>query len=213
MPGSRFKRTMERQGGFSLVELLVVMPLIILLLGVVLQSLAQAGRDQQDIENRSETLTNGQNGLERMTRELRQATWLYFRSSSLVDMEVRVRPSATASGQPRLVRYDCSGETCVRREGTATVFPPPAAPTFADEQTVIGSPSSDTGGRDGQIVGHDVFRPQRVDPATGTRVTDYARPDFLNIRLRLTTPRREDGALQLEDGVNLRNRTQFAAVP
>jgi hypothetical protein len=186
------------------------MPIAVLLLGVVIQSLGQASTDQQDIERRSIALDDGQIGLERMTRELRQATWLYFRSSSVVDLNVRVRSGPTATSTARLVRWDCSGDTCVRSEGPPVTYPPPAAPTFSSQQTLIGTPASDVGGRGGQIIGHDVFRPMRIDPSTGARTTDYLSPDFVAVRVRLADRSHASGMLELQDGVNLRNRTTFA---
>ena len=186
------------------------MPIAVLLLGVVVQALGQAGLDQQDVERRTTSLDDGQIGLERMTRELRQATWLYFRSSSVVDLNVRVRVSSTATSSPRLVRWDCSGDTCIRSEGPPVTYPPPSVPVFTQEQTVIGNEATDVGGREGQIIGHDVFRPMRIDPATGTRTADYLEPDFVAVRLRLADKTHPTGILELQDGVNLRNRTTFA---
>jgi hypothetical protein len=186
------------------------MPIAVVLLGVVIQSLGQASRDQQDVERRSVSLDDGQIGLERMTDDLRQATWLYFRSSSVVDLNVRVRSSPTATSTPRLVRWDCSGDTCVRSEGPPVTYPPPAVPTFSQTQTLIGTEATDVGGRQGQIIGHDVFRPMKIDPSTGARTTDYLTPDFVAVRLRLADRTHPAGMLELQDGVNLRNRTTFA---
>jgi type II secretory pathway pseudopilin PulG len=199
------------QRGSTLIELLVAMPIAILLLGVVVQSLGRAGLDQQDVERRTTALDDGQIGLERMTRELRQATWLYFRSSSVVDLNVRVQQGPTASSTTRLVRWDCSGETCVRSEGPPVSYPPGAAPTFTKSQTVIGTAASDTGGRQGQIIGHDVFRPMKTDTTTGARTTEYGPDaDFVAVRLRLADRSHPDGMLELQDGVTLRNRTTFS---
>ncbi len=210
MPSVRQRRSIHGQVGSTLIELLVAMPIAIVLLGVVVASLGQAGRDQQDIERRTEALNHGQLGLERMTRELRQATWLYFRSSSLVDLNVRVRANATSNGAYQLVRWDCSGETCVRSEGPPVAYPPPAVPGFSSTAVLIGQSRSDIGGREGQIIGHDVFRPMKIDEATGERTLEYASPDFVGVRLRLADSTRPDGMLELQDGVNLRNRTTFA---
>lgn len=209
MPNHRHRRGILGQGGFTLIELLIAMSISLALLSMVVRSLGQAGTDQRDVERRSQALINGQIGLERMTRELRQATWVYFRSSSVVDINVRVRAAAAGSGVFRLVRHDCSGETCLRSEGPATIYPPPASPSFDVTQILLGASESDNGARSGQILGHDIFRPLRVDPATGTRTVDFLAPDFMQVRLRLSVPGRER-VLELEDGVNLRNRTQFA---
>lgn len=210
MPASRLRRVIQGQGGFSLIELLVAMPIAILLLGVVIQALGQASRDQQDVEQRTESLTNAEIGLEQMTRELRQASWVYFWSSSVVDLNVRVRATAQSEGEYRLVRFDCSGDACLRSQGPALVYPPPPNPSFTSTTVLIGSPASDTFGRNGHVIGHDVFRPQHVDPVTGARTTDFLKPDFLSVRLQLSVPR-HSRALELQDGVNLRNLTQFKA--
>ncbi|MEJ7893111.1 MAG: hypothetical protein WKF94_10765 [Solirubrobacteraceae bacterium] len=185
------------------------MPIAVMLLGLVVQALGNAGLHQQDIERRTEALTNGQLGLERMTREIRQAEWLYFRSSSVVDIEVGVRPSATASATPRLVRWNCSTDVCERSEGNPTTYPPPTAPVFVKTSTEIGSPSADTGARYGLITGHDVFQPTSIDPQTGAASVNFLDPDFLIVRLRLETEGRGEN-LALEDGVSLRNETTFA---
>ena len=184
------------------------MPIAMLLLGLVIQGLGKSSLEQQDIERRTEALNNAQIGLERMTREIRQADWVYFRSSAHFDMLVPVRATATSSATMRLVRYDCTGETCVRKEGAASGYPPPAAPAFTESQTVIGSPSAETGIRYGLIVGHDVFFPRRTDPLTGASLNDFLNPDFLFIRLRLRVEGRGE-TIVLEDGISLRNRSSY----
>lgn len=209
MPSHPPRRLIQGQGGSTLIELLVAMPIAVMLLGLVVQALGNAGQGQQDIERRTEALTQGQIGLERMTREIRQADWVFFRSSSLVDLQAPVRPGASASSVPRLVRYDCTGEVCSRSEGAATAYPPPAVPTFTRTSTVVGAPKADVGSRYGQITGHDIFRPSHVDSATGARTADFLAPDYLQVSLRLAVRGRKE-PVDLEDGVNLRNRTTFA---
>lgn len=184
------------------------MPIAMLLLGLVVQGLGRTSLETQDIERRTEALNNGQIGLERMTSEIRQAEWIYFRSSSHFDMLVPVRATPTSTAAPRTVRYDCTGETCVRWEGAATNFPPPAVPVFTKSETVIGSPASEKGIHYGLIVGHDVFYPRRVDPATGAATADFLNPDFLVVRLRLEVEGRGEMIL-LEDGISLRNRSSY----
>lgn len=217
MPFPRSRRLVQGQGGSTLIELLIAMPIAIVLLGLVVQSLGTAGRDQQDIEGRTEALTNGQIGLEKMTRELRQATWVYFRSSAVVDVNVPVRATAGSTGTDRLVRYDCSTDTCERLEGPPVSYPPGSAPTFTESQHVLGDDAETFGHRDGQIVDHDVFRPTHVDAATGARTVNFVNPDFLFIRIQLAfRDRRMNGRtgkqspMVLEDGVSLRNRSTYA---
>lgn len=190
------------------------MPIAIVLLGLVVQALGQAGQDQQDIERRTEMLSDAQLGLEKMTRELRQATWVRFQTSSVVDINVRVRSSVSTDGVFRLVRYDCSSEVCLRQEGAPVAYPPPASPAFAKSSIAIGAEPEANGLRRGQIVGHDVFRPTKLDAATGATTVDYLDPDFLMIRLRLEIeslkPEDDTRFVTIEDGISLRNRTGFA---
>jgi type II secretory pathway pseudopilin PulG len=217
MPYPRLRRMVQGQGGSTLIELLVAMPIAMVLLAAVIQSLGTAGRDQQDIERRTEALTNGQIGLERMTREFRQATWLYFRSSSVVDLNVRVRAAASSHGVYRLVRYDCSGDTCQRSEGAPVAYPPPSTPSFSTTSTAIGDPSGTVGNLNGQVVSHDIFFPSHIDPATGVDSPNFLKPDFVRVRLQIafadrpqSTRRSVDKPIVLEDGVSLRNATTFA---
>lgn len=210
MPFLRLRRSIQGQGGSSLIELLVAMPIAVFLLGMVVQALGEAGTKQQTIEHRTEALSAGQESLERMTREIRQAGWVYFRSSSVVDLDSSVRPAPTASSVKKLVRYDCSADVCTRSEGPATAYPPPSSPAFVKSQVVLGDPASDPRGRYGQIQGQDVFRPFRVNATTGAAETDYFDPDYLQVRLQLDIKDRRSVPLVLEDGVTLRNRSNFA---
>jgi hypothetical protein len=135
----------------------------------------------------------------------------------VVDLNVPVRATGTSRGVARLVRFDCSGETCLRSEGPPVVYPPPAAPTFTTTTTVIGGASTAPDRLNGQVVGHDVFRPAKVNRDTGDRTTDYLDPDFMVVRVQLayhdrlgrTKGRTQTYPLILEDGVSLRNRTTF----
>jgi hypothetical protein len=207
MPYHRLWRLIQGQGGSTIIELLLAMPIAVILLGIVTQGLGVAGRSGLDVQRRAVALTQGQIGLERMTRELRQARWVYFRSSTVVDVEAQVRPGPAASSVNRLVRYDCSGTSCVRSEGPAVAYPPPAQPAFSRSTVVVGRPPGDKGTRYGTVVGHDVFEPTRID-GSGHGVVDYADPDTLQIRLRLRVEGRR-GPVELRDGISLRNRSTF----
>lgn len=210
MPNHPPRRLIQGQGGSTLIELLVAMPIALLLLGLVVQALGDAGTRQRDIEQRTETLTGAQLGLDRMTRELREARWVYFRSSAKVDLLVGVRSGPTTNAALKLVRYDCSGDTCDRSEGGPVDFPPPATPTFTKTQVVLGVLATTVSGTTGQVVGHDVFYPSRVDPQTGLRSDDFANPDYMLIRLRMKVKKRGEH-VELSDGVSLRNRTNYAS--
>src|SRR6266536_1801659 len=208
MPFQRLWRVIQGQGGSALIELLVAMPIAVLLVGIVVQSLGVSGKRQSDVERRTEALSQGQIGLERMTRELRQAEWVFFQSSSVVDMDALVRPNPTAHGVQRHVRYDCSGTSCIRLEGPAVSFPPSAASTFDSSIVIVGAPPGDTQTRYGTIVGHNVFEPARVDSTTGATVPDFMDPDIVLVRLQLAVQGRRQ-PIEIRDGVSLRNRSTF----
>lgn len=209
MPDLSRLRLVQGQGGSTLIELLVAMPLAVALLGLVTQAFVTGSTDQRDLERRTAVLADANTGLERMTREVRQARWVYFRSSQVVDMEAMVRATTTAQAVPRHVRYDCSSGACVRHEGSQIAFPPPQERVWSSSTVMLGTPAGDASGASARVLGTDVFVPRRVDPATGATTVDYLRPDLLHIRLKVGVPGLAR-PLELADGVSLRNATNFA---
>ena len=216
MPGHRLRRLIQGQGGSTLIELLVAMPLSVLLLGIVIQALGVAGRREQDLERRTETVQQAELGLERMTREIRSASWVYFSSSSVVDIDTLVRTDPTATSVHRHVRYDCSGSACIRYEGAPVSYPPLAGSSFDRSRTIIGALVGDcaicgdqTRSRVGFLIAHDIFLPQRIG-ASGQPVTDFVNPNVLQIRVRLRLPQRTE-TVEVRDGVSLRNQSDFAS--
>ena len=103
--------------GFSLVELLVVIPMMaIVLLGIyALYNVGAKGQQQNNV--RVTTLLREQNGLERMTREMRQAVSFTPVSSQILDAVTYVRPSDGSASVQRHVRYECLNGACTRYEG------------------------------------------------------------------------------------------------
>jgi type II secretory pathway pseudopilin PulG len=213
MPYHRLRRLIQGQGGSTLIELLVAMPIAVLLIGVVVQGLGTSLQDQQDLERRSNALTQAQIGLERMTRDVRSAGWVYFRTSGVVDLDAMVRPGAHSQSVHKLVRYDCSSVRCTRYEGPATTYPPPASATFTRSEVVIGRQPGDTSSRYATISGRDVFTPRRIDATTGAAMLDPSSPNQLMVRLRLKVKERRGHRakpIELSDVVTLRNRTAFS---
>jgi hypothetical protein len=86
---------------------------------------------QRQNSARVAALVRQQNGLERMTREMRQAVSFTPVSSQVLDAETYVRPLSGAASVERHVRYDCGGGSCVRSEGD------PGGATFTSSETVI----------------------------------------------------------------------------
>ena len=176
------------------------MPLV---LGVVLGGFEIGMRRSKEVENRTDGLQVMRVALERMTRELRQAEWVYFSNSAVVDMQTMVRPAGGGVAVPRHVRYDCTvastefaqlaATDCVRREGAPTTNPPAAAPAGAPVRVL------------GGVGWLNVFTPQRLNTTTGDLATDYVAPNALQIRLRVVRPWLK-APLTLRGAVALRNR-------
>lgn len=209
MPHLSRVRLIRGQGGSTLIELLVAMPMAVALLGLVTQVFVTGTSDQRRLERRAAALAHANTGLERMTRELRQANWVFFTSSQVVEAEAMVRASAVTPAVRRHIRYDCSSGRCWRLEGPAVAFPPPRDATFETSRIVIGAAEGDETSSVGRVLANDVFAPKRVDPATGRTVVDYLRPDLLHIALRVSV-KGMDHPVELADGVSLRNATKFA---
>ena len=108
---------LRSERGILLVEILTVLPMlaIIMLGSYVLYTVG--ARSQRDTTGRVQSLVQQRNGLERMTREMRQATAITPVSSQVLDGTTWVRPSDGGPSVQRRVRYDCSGGTCNRWEG------------------------------------------------------------------------------------------------
>jgi hypothetical protein len=74
-------------------------------------------KSQQRSASRVETLLRAQNGLERMTREMRQAVSFTPVSSQVLDSVTYVRPPGGGPSVQKHVRYECQEGACTRFEG------------------------------------------------------------------------------------------------
>lgn len=114
--GVRLRLSQER-GTTSLFELLVAVPvmLVVLISVFALYQLSVRGGDRTN--NRVRSLQQQQIGVERISRELRQATAVTPVSGQVVDVETYVTPSGGSGAVPRHVRYECTTGSCKRYEG------------------------------------------------------------------------------------------------
>jgi type II secretory pathway pseudopilin PulG len=173
----RFPRRLKDQSGFTLVELLVAMPIAIVVLSMAMVAVAITVRNEQRSREHVEALRSQQVGLEQLTRELREATSFRFLTSQLVEFDAYVR--TTGTGTLRKIRYDCSSGThCIRQEG-------PVGGTVSGSRIIIDA-----------LENPDVFEPE----------PDFVNPRYVGVvaRVRIADDRR---LITLRDGVDLRNLT------
>jgi prepilin-type N-terminal cleavage/methylation domain-containing protein len=160
--GVPFRRGLTDQSGFTLVELLVAMPIALIVVFAVLLVLDTAVPSELRTRERAQALRDQEVGLERMTRELREATSFTFLTSQKVEFDLHIR----SAGGLRKIQYDCSsGDHCLRLEGP------------------VGGPLSATGTRIvDALVNPDVFEPE----------PDFVNPRYVGVvaRVRLSDGRR-----------------------
>jgi type II secretory pathway pseudopilin PulG len=165
------------EGGWTLIQLVVSMPLMVMLLGAALVSYNNGLTSQNRTGNRSEAVTQQQIGLERMSRDLRQAVGFTLQTSERVDFQLPVRQNGTIAYEP--VRYDCSSGSCLRYSG-----PIGGSVGTAGNPVIIG------------VNNVDIFTPQPND----------FNPYYLLIKV-VVNVKASSVPVTLTDGVDLRNQT------
>jgi prepilin-type N-terminal cleavage/methylation domain-containing protein len=88
--------------GFTLVELLLVMSMVVVVVGAAMTTLSSAERQTAHDVERAQVIREVQTGLYRMTRELRQAYRVTLRTNDELEVEYR------KGGVNRAVRYSCT---------------------------------------------------------------------------------------------------------
>jgi hypothetical protein len=171
------RRSLRSERGVGLVELLVVIPMMaIVLMGIY--ALYNVGAHGQRLTNdRVTTMLRQQNGLERLTREMRQAISFKPVSSQILDAETYVRPSGGGASVEKHVRYECLSGSCIRYEGAAN------GTTFSSSDTVI------TGIQNADVF---FFQPDNVNPT------------YTSVRLEVSV-KGASNPITLEGGFALRN--------
>jgi Tfp pilus assembly protein PilW len=164
--------------GFSLVELLAAIPLMLMVFFATYQLYEVAVREQDRGDARVRGVVQQKNGLERMSRELRDSVAVKYQTSEIIDAQI-------SSGGP-WARYDCSGTSCRRWQG-ATQGALTTGPV-----TIVGNVHS--------------AEFQTLTNSGGVLVPDYVNPTYVNVTLRVSVKGAKN-PIVISDGFNLRNLT------
>jgi Tfp pilus assembly protein PilW len=175
-------RFVRCQRGVSLIELLVVIPMLMIVL-LSIYALSNVGaKGQRQTSDRATSMLRQQNGLERLTREMRQAVSFTPVSAQILDAETYVRLAGTDTSVRRRVRYECQSGACVRYEG------PPNGSLTSGPETVIPSV------RNGDVF---FFEPNSVNPT------------FVSVKLEIGV-KGATNPITLDGGFALRNEAAGA---
>jgi hypothetical protein len=132
---------------------------------------------QSRTNDRVTSMQRQQNGLERLTREMRQAVSFTPVSAQVLDAETYVQPSSGGPSVQRRVRYECLSGSCLRYEG------PSGGSLTSGPETVIPG-----------VVNADVFF---FEP-------DNVKPNFVSVKLEIRV-KNASNPLTLDGGFALRN--------
>jgi hypothetical protein len=175
-PGGDSPSPRHERGEITLAELLVAAPIALILLTATLMLHLASGREEQRTDSRVQSLMQQRQGLERMTRELREASSITPTSSGVVNAVAWLRPPGGGASVERDLRYDCSHGSCERREG-------PAGGDLGPPVVVVPD-----------VLNADVFDFQ----------PDLVNPNYVTITLEIAVAGASN-PISLQDGVALRN--------
>jgi hypothetical protein len=105
-----------RSGGFTLIELVITCTLLLLVIGVILGALDQVMKTEAYTADRTDSLDAMRVTLNRMTREIRQASNV----NEVTSTPSRIEFDTYISGGTRHVTYDATGTDLTRQLGTGT---------------------------------------------------------------------------------------------
>ena len=172
--------------GYTIVELLVAMTLGIVVLGAVVSSyVSQLGSSGESV-SRADSVRELIPGVDRMTREIRSATYVQITGGNQIDLQTPWRGGSTTSGIRRVV-YLCASGKCTRDQGAAGLG-----------SALSGSPTTVID----RVGNADVFTPASGTFTGGTVATS----PYVTIKLDVEISEGSSGRqIQFNDGVTLRN--------
>lgn len=176
--------------GFTLVDMMLTMAGMVVLVAITGTLVVSAARTEPRLTERTEPVRQARDALERITRELRQATEVHRATSNELVMTTYARTAASPDAAVRRgVRYYCGSGYCTRWEDTPATAEASAEGTSAfpgsGERVVAGLPTS------------SIFT---FDSATDT--------EYIGVRFAWDVAGTEDRVV-IEDGVAPRGTINF----
>jgi type II secretory pathway pseudopilin PulG len=179
----------DREGGYTLIELLVASMMGVIVLGAIGSLVISAMRDQPMISERAQTITTARWVLERLTREIRNGIAVTPTRATAQEVSFRtyvrrtacgsgVAPASSAPSIECQVTYRCTTTYCSRIEADPGVYEGTATKIFEG------------------IDSSNVF----------SYSPNAAEATFIKVTLQMPNPR-GPSALTVSDGASLRNAT------
>ncbi len=178
----------DREGGFTLVELLVSAMMGVVVMGAVAMLMISAVRGQPKITKEAQNVSSARWMLERVTHELRNGISVKEGTASRISFEGYVRhgtcggTTTLATGSPAIkcrITYECSATACTRKETAPATTTGVASPIFSG------------------ISSNQVF----------TYVPSVAKATYVKVTLRFPDPTSAGSPLVISSGASLRNAT------
>ena len=171
-------RLRSDRGGISLPELILVSGMTIVIFAASLNFVQISASHQQGTGGRADALSQQRAGLERMTREVRQALTITASNPAIAN----IQKYAVGGASLIQVRFDCSaGSVCKRYEAPDGVTI--TSSHLTHDQLVSGVQSA-------------VFTPSTIASAS----------DYVTVELQVSSAGRTSPSV-LSDGVHLRNKS------
>jgi prepilin-type N-terminal cleavage/methylation domain-containing protein len=180
-------KNLRREDGFTLVELLVAMAAMLVVAGGAMSVLVSLQRNAANDVERAHAIREAEQGLLRMTKDLREAYAVTDRNANRNEITVQAR----IQGVNYSIRYNCAA----------------AHPTLTGVTQCIRTATAGSTARSDVVV----ERLLNSAPATqGERVFQYdGRPSYVRVRIAVPARGRRtqgyDHQVVLDDGIYMRN--------
>jgi len=182
-------KNLRREDGFTLIELLVAMAAMLVVAGGAMTVLVSLQRNAADDVERAHAIREAEQGLLRMTKDLREAYAVTNRSVDGNEITV----SARIQGTNYSIRYNCAA----------------AHPTLTGVQQCVRTATTGSTTRTDVVV-ERLLNAAASTPA-GERVFQYpnGRPSYVRVRIAVPARGRRtqgyDHQVVLDDGIYMRN--------